>query len=282
MIRLSGLALCVFALAAPLAGAARAETLADIRAELSQLAAMLQSLKSELVSSGTGLQAAGGATALDRMNTMEAELARLTAQTEELQNRIDRVVSDGTNRIGDLEFRLCEMEDGCDPANLPVTATLGGEAGSAAPAVPSPAVPSPAGTRPPARGAELAVGEQADFDRAREVLDQGDFRRAADLFATFTQTYTGGPLTGEAHFRRGEALRQLGETADAARAYLDGFSGSPDGPFAADNLLRLGTSLGELGQRSEACVTLAEVGVRFPGHPATAEAAAQMRSLGCQ
>lgn len=277
MIRLPGLALCVFALAAPFAGAARAETLADIRAELSQLAASLQSLKSELVSSGTGLQAAGGATALDRMNTMEAELSRLTSQTEELQNRIDRVVADGTNRVGDLEFRLCEMEEGCDIANLPITATLGGEAGSAAPALPAPgATPAPSG------GAELAVGEQADFDRARAVLDQGDFRGAADLFATFTQTYTGGPLTGEAHFRRGEALSQLGETANAARAYLEGFSGSPDGPFAADNLLRLGTSLGQLGQSQEACVTLAEVGTRFPAHPATAEAASQMRRLGCQ
>lgn len=276
MIRLPGLALCVFALAAPLA--AGAETLADIRAELAQLAASLQSLKSELVSSGTGLQAAGGATALDRMNTMEAELSRLTSQTEELQNRIDRVVADGTNRVGDLEFRLCEMEDGCDIANLPITTALGGEAGTAAPALPSP------GTTPPpaSGGAELAVGEQADFDRAREVLDQGDFRGAADLFATFTQTYTGGPLTGEAHFHRGEALGKLGETANAARAYLEGFSGSPSGPFAADNLLRLGTSLGQLGQRQEACVTLAEVGARFPAHPATAEAAAQIRTLGCQ
>lgn len=279
MIRLPGLALCVFALAAPFAGAAGAQSLADIRSELSQLASMLQSLKSELVSSGTGLQAAGGATALDRMNTMEAELSRLTSQTEELQNRIDRVVSDGTNRVGDLEFRLCELEEGCDIANLPITATLGGEAGSAAPALPAPGAATP----PPASGgAELAVGEQADFDRAREVLDQGDFRGAADLFATFTQTYTGGPLTGEAHFRRGEALSQLGETANAARAYLEGFSGSPDGPFAADNLLRLGTSLGQLGQSQEACVTLAEVGTRFPAHPATAEAASQMRSLGCQ
>ena len=277
MIRLPGLALCVFALAVPFAGAAKAETLADIRAELSQLAASLQSLKSELVSSGTGLQAAGGATALDRMNTMEAELSRLTSETEELQNRIDRVVSDGTNRVGDLEFRLCEMEEGCDIANLPITTTLGGEAGTAAPAL-----PVPGSTPPPASGAELAVGEQADFDRAREVLDQGDFRGAADLFATFTQTYTGGPLTGEAHFRRGEALTKLGETANAARAYLEGFSGSPDGPFAADNLLRLGTSLGQLGQTQEACVTLAEVATRFPGHLATAEAASQMRTLGCQ
>ncbi len=59
---------------------------------------------------------------------------------------------------------------------------------------------------------QLAVGEQADFDRAKAALDSGDFRSAADLFATFTETYTGGPLTGRGAFLRGEALAGLGET----------------------------------------------------------------------
>jgi len=33
-------------------------------------------------------------------------LTRLNSKAEELENRINRVVTDGTNRIGDLEFRL--------------------------------------------------------------------------------------------------------------------------------------------------------------------------------
>jgi hypothetical protein len=100
----------------------RAQTLADVRAELATLAAELQALRSELVQGGApAMQAAGGASALDRMNAIEAELSRLTAQTEQVQNHVNRVVADGTNRIGDLEFRLCELEDGCDPANLPIT-----------------------------------------------------------------------------------------------------------------------------------------------------------------
>ena len=49
---------------------------------------------------------------------MEAEVQRLTAATERLTNRVDSVVRDGTNRIGDLEFRLCELEANCDIGSL--------------------------------------------------------------------------------------------------------------------------------------------------------------------
>lgn len=256
----------------------KARTLADIRAELGTLAAELQALKSELLSGGqAAMQAAGGASALDRMNAIEAQLSRLTSETEAMQNRVSRVVTDGTNRIGDLEFRLCELEEGCDTANLPVTQSLGGEAGATpAPAV-TPAVPAPAGPTP-----ELAVSEQADFDRAKGALDSGDFRGAADQFAAFTQSYPGGPLTGEANYLRGEALTQLGDTSNAARAYLDAFSGAPDGTRAPAALLKLGAALGLLGQTQEACVTLGEVGTRFPTAPEAVEATTAMRSLGCQ
>jgi tol-pal system protein YbgF len=125
------------------------------------------------------------------------------------------------------------------------------------------------------------MGEQADFDRAKEVLGQGDFRTAADLFATFAQAYPGGPLTQEAQYQRGEALNQLGDTAEAARAYLDAFSGKPDGSFAADSLLRLGQALGTLGQVPDACLTLAEVGNRFPGSIQATNAQVSMQGLAC-
>ncbi len=262
---------------APMSVAAqdRAQTLADIKAELGQLQAEFNSLKRELVSTGAATSGAAGGSALQRMDTMEAALAQVTAKAEELELKINRVVKDGTNRVGDLEFRVCELEEGCDIGALGETKPLGGEAPAAAVATPAPAPAADAG------GAALAVSEQADFDRAREVLGQGDFRTAADLFATFAETYTGGPLTYEAHYLRGEALSSLGETANAARSYLESFSGSPNGPRAPEALLKLGRALGDLRQTPEACVTLAEVGTRFPGSAAASEAVGAMRALGC-
>jgi tol-pal system protein YbgF len=212
------------------------------------------------------------------MDAIEAALTRLTSKTEEVELKLNRVVADGTNRIGDLEFRLCELEEGCDIAALGETTPLGGAGGGAvAPVATTTPDPAAAGTA----GPELAIGEQADFDRAKEVLGQGDFRAAADLFATFAQSYPGGPLTQEAHFLRGEALSQLGDTSGAARSYLEAFSGQPSGPQAAPALLKLGQALGALGQTPEACVTLQEVGTRFPGSPEAGNATVAMQGLGC-
>jgi tol-pal system protein YbgF len=255
-----------------------AQTLADIRAQISQLQAEFNSLKSELVTTGAAATGAAGGDALQRMDAIEAALTRLTSKTEEVELKLNRVVTDGTNRIGDLEFRLCELEEGCDIAALGDTAPLGGAgAGAVAPVTPTTTDPAAAGTA----GPELAIGEQADFDRAKEVLGQGDFRAAADLFATFTQSYPGGPLTQEAHFLRGESLSQLGDTSGAARSYLEAFSGQPSGPQAAPALLKLGQALGALGQTPEACVTLQEVGTRFPGSAEAGNATMAMQGLGC-
>lgn len=256
----------------------RAQTLADIRAELGALAAEFNALKAELVSSGAAASGAAGGDALTRMDTIEAELARLTARTEEVELKLNRVVSDGTNRIGDIEYRLCEVTEGCDPANLGATSTLGGDTGAAVAPAPTATGTASDGTG----GAELAISEQADFDRAKEVLGQGDFPGAATLFATYAQSYPGGPLVPEAHFLRGEALTKQGDTAGAARAYLDAFSAKPDGPMAADALLKLGEGLGALGQVPEACVTLKEVGTRFPGSMAATQATVAMQGFGCQ
>ena len=282
------LVLCLALLPLPAVAQDKAQTLADLKAELGQLSAQFNALKAELVQSGAASTGAAGGDALQRMDAMEAELTRVTAKAEEIEMKLNRVVSDGTNRIGDIEFRLCEQTEGCDPSNIPETPVLGGDTGGNSAAAPAPAAaaadPAPAAgtdTAAAADAPELAMGEKNDFDRAKAVLGQGDFRGAADLFATFTQSYPGSPLSEEANFNRGEALTKLDDTANAARAYLEAFSGKPDGPFAAESLLKLGQALGVLGQTPDACVTLAEVGNRFPGTIHATNAQVSMQGLGC-
>jgi tol-pal system protein YbgF len=269
--------LAVGLLLAPVSAMAQDDqTLADVRQELTVLFVEVQKLKRELSTTGTGGGTIGtgvaGGSVLDRVNAMESELQRLTAKTEELENRINRIVADGTNRIGDLEFRLVELEGG-DVSALGETTTLGGADQATAAPLTSPATPTDQ--------ASLAVGEEADFERAQEALASGDFRGAAELFATFNETYPGGPLAAEAELRRGEALVGMEDIREAARAFLAAFSTAPEGPVAADSLFKLGRSLGQLGQTQEACVTLGEVGVRFPNSPLVAQAAEERRSLNC-
>lgn len=176
------------------------QTLADIRQQLTVLSVEVQKLRRELSTTGGGSVETGGSSVLERVGTMESELQRLTSKTEEMENRINRIVADGTNRIGDLEYRLVELEGG-DLGTLGETSTLGG---GEAPTVVAPApeadrevvemTPGSGGAAPsngiitPINEAELAVSEKTDFERAQGALANGDFRSAADLFATFSQT----------------------------------------------------------------------------------------------
>jgi len=259
-------------LSAP-AAFAQEQTLADIRQQLTVLYVDVQRLRTELSTTGALTTGSVGNTPLDRLNAIEAELVRLTSKTEEVEFRVNRITVDGTNRIGDLEFRLCELEAGCDIASLGETPSLGGVDSAAN--VPS-AQPAPA-----PGGPALAIGESEDYKRAQEALAAGDFRATADQLATFGTTYPGSPIAAEAAFLRGQALEGLGEMTNAARAYLEAFSVNPEGVQAPQALFKLGFSLGSIGQVEDACLTLAEVGVRFPASAAETDAQTAMARFGC-
>jgi tol-pal system protein YbgF len=274
--RMRGLIFALALLPLPALAQDKAQTLADVKTELGQLLAEFNGLKSELISTGAAQSGAAGGDALQRLDAIEAALTRLTSKTEEIEQKVTRVASDGTARIADMEFRICEQTEGCDPGNMPVIEPLGGSTAGAPASVAPPLAPAQDA------GPELAIGEKSDFDRAQAVLSKGDFRGAADLFKTFTESYPGSPLTQEAQFSRGEALRQAGDTAESARSYLDAFSGKPDGTFAPQSLLELGKGLAALGQTQDACVTLGEVVNRFMGTASATEAQTVMSGLACQ
>ena len=146
--------------ALPVAAQSQAETLADIRQQLSVLYVEVQRLNRELSTTGGVAGGAGtSGSALQRIDAMEAQLQSLTAHTEELEFRITSVVRDGTNRIGDLEFRLCELESDCDIAQLGETSTLGG---GALPAAPTPA-PVPVSPNTPELAVAAARGKLAEL-----------------------------------------------------------------------------------------------------------------------
>ncbi len=276
--------LLVGPLGAPSVAQEQTETLADIRQELSVLFVELQRLKREMNTTGSPAANVAGTT-LDRVNLIESELQRLISTTEELDFPIASLVPTGTNQIGDLEFRICELEPGCDVSQLDETPTFGGgelpQGAAVAPAVPAAPADQGATSLIQDQEVELAVAEKADFERAEAAITAGQYEIAAEILDGFTTTYPGSPLAGEAQFLRGQANAGMGDWKEAARAYLESFSGAPDGPVAPQALLNLGISLGELGQTQEACITLAEVSTRFPGDAAEIDAQTAMSRFSC-
>ncbi|MDO5370744.1 tol-pal system protein [Paracoccus sp. (in: a-proteobacteria)] len=265
---------------APSAPAPEGRTLADLRTDLRAVAAELRALRAELNASGAeGFRAAGGDSAIDRMNAMEREITRLTGETERLKHRIDGVTRDGTNRIGDIEFRLCEMEEGCDLSALttPMLGEVDFSGGMLQPALGAggPAV-APAGDAP------LTAQEQVDLDRARAAMQDGDFLRAADLFGRFAESHAGSPAATEARYLQGAALDSAGDPKAATAAWLQAFAAEPAGPRAPDALLGLSRVSAAGRPASEGCVYLGELASRFAGTPQADEAARRMVSAGCR
>ncbi len=249
------------------------QTLADIRQELEFVYGEILALRRELSTTGeTGLQGGSTGPALQRIDALEQEVRRLTGAVEQQRFHVEQVVKDGTNRVGDLEFRLCELEENCDPLVLDRTAPLGGMV-----------VPKTFATQTTTtvESGNQTATEQANFNQAFAAYEIGDYASAATLFESFALAFPGGPLTGEAYYWRGESLAGISDWSSAALSFLESFSGSPAGTKAPEALYRLGISLSELGQEEEACLMLSEVPVRYPAAEIVEEANAEYAVLGC-
>lgn len=241
---------------------AGADTVAELRAELGALTGAVADLARELSSGEAAHQPGYDGTLLDRVDRMEAALADLTGRTEELEYRIRHSIDEASNRLGDLEFRLTELEGG-----------------------------STVGLSPPNLGQlrreneklqpELAAGEQKAFDAAIAFAENGDAEGASRALSRFIETYPGSPLGAEASFKLAEMNRSLGREPDAARAYLNLYMAAPDGPNAPRALLALGESLGQLEQISEACAMLDELRDRFADSPEAARSEDARARLAC-
>ncbi len=260
------MAICL-ALTAALMAPARADSVADLRQELNNLSAAVAELARELSSGEAASEPGFDGNLIDRVERIREELARLTARTEELEFRIRRAIDEASNRLGDLEFRLTELEGG-DPSEM-------------APARPLADVAAPPSDPETGETPQLAASERIAYDEARALAEDGDYDAAADALKAFLDAYPGSPLGGDASMLLGETQRARGAEPDAARAYLNLYLAAPDGADAPRALLALGDSLGRLEQVSEACVMFDELLERFADSPEAQEATEARARLDC-
>lgn len=232
---------------------------------------------------------------------LEEQLRRLTGQVEQLDFQVRQMNQRMDRLVSDVDFRLQALEQGAGAApqanasqpvaptvpRAPGAVTVEPAAGAGAPQVigtltetqlrnagvtttstdsQAPAAP---GTQTAAVSpATLPAGSPRDqYDFAYKFLLQRDFESAETALSAFVSANPEDALAGNAQYWLGETFYVRGDYPTAARAFAEGFQRYPDSAKAPDNLLKLGMSLAQLQQNDDACITLKKLRVEYPDAP---------------
>ena len=131
---------------------------------------------------------------------------------------------------------------------------------------------------------QVAMAETPDdlFLRAEKSLLQLQYADAETGFKDFLSKYPDHNLAGSAEFKLGETYYAQQDYTSAAKAYLAGYKQFPKSRRAPDSLLKLGLSLGRLGQKDQACAALGSVGDEYPNAvDVKKRAQAEYKRAGC-
>ena len=104
--------------------------------------------------------------------------------------------------------------------------------------------------------------EQYQF--ARNFLKVGDYASAEKAFREFVLINPDNELSGNAQYWYAETYRIRQMYTDAATAYLEGYQKYPKSKIAAENLLKLGVSLVQMGEKDQGCMMIAGVKKQYP------------------
>lgn len=137
-------------------------------------------------------------------------------------------------------------------------------------------------------GADAAMAPVRDpntlYAEAEGRLLDGDFYGAQEGFETFLSEYPEHERADEAQFWLGETYFINSDYAEAADAYIASLRADGRGPKAPDALVRLASSLSNLGRDNDACQTLGRFSNQFPNANADARARANREAtrIGCR
>jgi tol-pal system protein YbgF len=283
-------------------GAAQADEVDDLRAELQALKQQVTFLENQMPRGGT---AAGGGTVAAqnevRFQQVEQQMSQLTGQIEQLELKINDLADKFDRMQKDTEFRLGELERmasgggstpmaGADGAAAPTDMAAATPAPAQAQvdpgAPPQPTQPGVLGTlsneqmqslpQAPAGAAEQAAANaaasvvlpgstpQEQYDYATSLVQRGAYAEAEIALKSFVAEHPKDPLAGNAQYWLGETYYVRSDFKNAAVAFAEGYQKYPKSAKSADNLLKLGMSLGQTGRNDDACTAFRQLDKQFP------------------
>ena len=113
--------------------------------------------------------------------------------------------------------------------------------------------------------------EKQQYDLALSYLKEKEYLEAKKQFADFIAAYPKSSMLGKAMFWYSETFFQQKDYNNAALNYLKCYQSFPKGEKAQDSLLKLATSLSNLGRKTKSCQVIAMLEKEFPNRSAAAK-----------
>ncbi|MYZ48142.1 tol-pal system protein YbgF [Rhizobiales bacterium L72] len=182
-----------------------------------------------------------------------------------------RIAADGDGLGGTAPLDLSALASGAASVPLPQSDRLLGSL-------------RPSGQAAPAQLAALGSGTpREEYDAAYGYVLTGDYGTAEARLSAWLEAFPNEAQAPDARFWLGESEYQQGKFREAAGEFLNVYKSWPQSRKAPDSLVKLGMSLGQLGEKDAACATLSEVGRRYPDASSILKTRVdeQTRDLGC-
>ena len=109
---------------------------------------------------------------------------------------------------------------------------------------------------------EAPADKQYEF--ATSFLKVGDYNTAERAFREFVTSNPDHELAGSAQYWYAETFRIRQLYTDAASAYLEGYQKYPKSEMGPINLLKLGVSLVQIGEKDQGCLMITGVQKQYP------------------
>ena len=229
-----------------------------------------------------------------KLNEIEEEFRKLTNRFEEVNFKLDKLSSRVTKIQSDAQLRFSDLEAGkvTDPTKLQTPNEIQGEQKTTQAKLPGTDKPQDFGSAPAynmnsdqkvqatqsVESTASVVAEERkpttsllpdktpkeQYDFALSFMKVGDYETAELALREFIDKNKTDELAGSAQYWYGETFRIRQLYSDAATAYLDGYQNYPKSEKAPENLLKLGTTMVELGEKDQGCKMIVGLKKQYP------------------
>ena len=216
-----------------------------------------------------------------KLNEIENQFRELTNKFEEVNFKLDKLSTRVTKIQSDTQLRFSDLENGVVSSPQEKQVSLPGSSKpqdfGAAPAYETTNLPKEQSinsvesaqtviTQEPQERESLLPDKspKEQYEFAVSFMKVGDYETAEFALKEFIDKNKDHDLAGSAQYWYGETFRIRQLYSDAATAYLDGYQNYPKSKKAPDNLLKLGITMVELGEKDQGCKMISGLKKEYP------------------